>query len=249
MSTRTKICFAGVVVLLGAGIPALASTQPNPNTSPARCGSKDTPEKGIQGDVAPAGGANCGLSFLSQVPGGGSVQGSRHCAYVRVGSVIKTYSLADPTRPRQTDEQSTHGSSESMRAQTVAGRAILVSGKGVWDIRRCEHPVFKGEIPWPSIATYNNGPGGVASTTQHEIAISHDARRVYAGLGFAIAYISDLNRPSTWTVKNNTCEMNRQSGFPVAGLPEATATPCDVAPQGEYPRQYSQVAYWLGSGL
>jgi hypothetical protein len=201
------------------------------------CGPSDTPEPGIQGDVAPPGGANCGLSFLSRIPGGGSVQGSGHCAYVRIGSVITAHRLADPANPVQTDEEPTHGGSESMRAQTTDERAILVSGKGVWDISHCEDMVFKGEIPWPSILAVVGA--NIASTTQHEMAISHDARRVYAGLGFAIAYLSDLDHPETWTVKNHTCEMNRQSGFPVQGLPDATASLCDVAPQGEYPRQYS----------
>lgn len=33
----------------------------------------------------------------------------------------------------------------------------------------------------------------------HEISISHDAKRVYSGLGFNIAYIDDLDKPETWT--------------------------------------------------
>ena len=54
------------------------------------------------------------------------------------------------TFPVQTDEEPPVGGSESMRAQTVDGRAVLVSGRGVYDISNCEDLVKKGEIPWPS---------------------------------------------------------------------------------------------------
>ena len=111
----------------------------------AKCGANDTPEKGLQGDVNP-GTVNCGLTLLSQVPGGGSVQGSGHCAYVRTGGMIKAYSLADPLKPVETDQEPTVGGSESMRAHTVEGRAVLVSGGGVYDISNCEDLVKKGEI-------------------------------------------------------------------------------------------------------
>lgn len=212
---------------------------PQPTTT-ARCGPGDTPEAGIQGDVVPAGTvANCGLTLLSEVPFGGSVQGSGHCAYVRLpgplpytGTVIKAYSLADPRNPVQTDEEPAIGGSESMRARTVDGRAVLVSGRGVYDISDCEDLVKVGEIPWPSA---NATLGAyVAATSSHEIAISHDARRVYSGLGFAVADIGDLEHPETWTVKNWTCEMNSLSGYPILNSPL-----CDIAPQGDYPRQYS----------
>ena len=49
----------------------------------AKCGANDTPEKGLQGDVNP-GTVNCGLTLLSELPVGGHVQGSGHCAYVRL---------------------------------------------------------------------------------------------------------------------------------------------------------------------
>ncbi len=240
MQTKTKIaCVVGALAVLASGVLPLAraAQEPDPNKSPALCGKNDTPELGIQGDVAPEGGVNCGLTLISEVAGGGSVQGSGHCGYVRTGSVIKAYSLADPAHPVQTDEEATHGGSESMRAQTTDDRAILVSGKGVWDISNCEDMVFKGEIPWPSVLAIVGA--NIASTTQHELGMSHDARRAYTGLGFGIAYFDDLDHPETWTVKNHTCEMNRQSGFPVPGESEAISTPCDAAPQGEYPRQYS----------
>jgi len=244
MSIRTVPAITGWVValaLLASGWQPLAraAEPPGANQSPALCGAADQPETGIQGDVAPAEGVNCGLTLLSSVPGGGSVQGSGHCAYIRpsgllpyTGSVIKAYSLADPRNPVQTDEEPAVGGSESMRAQTVDGRAILVSGRGVYDVSDCEDLAKKGEIPWPSLS----GQAGVyvTATTSHEIAISHDARRVYAGLGFGLADLTDLDHPETWTVSNLTCQMNAVSGYPGAVPPL-----CDIAAEGDYPRQYA----------
>jgi len=197
----------------------------------AKCGANDKPEKGLQGDIN-SGTVNCGLTLLSELPSGGSVQGSGHCAYVRSGSSIKAYSLADPLKPVQTDEVPTVGSTESMRAHTVEGRAILVSGRGVYDISNCEKMVKKGEIAWPSA----NAMLGfyVGALSSHEIGISHDAKRVYSGLGFNIAFIDDLEKSASWTVKNWSCEMNKQSGFPT-DVPNA----CEGPSHQDVGRQYS----------
>jgi hypothetical protein len=132
----------------------------------------------------------------------------------------------------QTDEVPGFGGSESMRAQTVEGRAILVSGRGVYDISNCEKMVKKGEIAWPSM---NAQTGNLMrALSSHEIGISHDAKRVYSGLGFNIAYLDDLERPETWTVKNSSCEMNKQSGFPT-DIPNA----CEGPTHQDVGRQYS----------
>jgi hypothetical protein len=181
---------------------------------------------------------NCGLALLSDVPFGGSAGGSDHCAYVRLpgtlpytGSTIKAYDIADPIHPKQTDEVPAIGGSESMRVKTVGGRAILVSGRGVYDVSDCEKLVKKGEIPWPSAAA--NANVYIAATTSHELAISHNTKRVYTGLGFGMADIEDLDHPETWTVRNLTCDMNAKSGYPVA-------LPICVGPlQADIPRQYS----------
>ena len=197
----------------------------------AVCGATDKPEMGLQGDVN-TGTVNCGLTLLSQVPGGGSVQGSGHCAYVRTGGMIKAYSLADPLKPVMTDSVPAVGSTESMRAHTVEGRAVLVSGSGVYDISNCEKLVKKGEIKWPSA----NAQVGfyIAALSSHEISISHDAKRVYSGLGFAVVNIENLEQPDSWTVKNWSCEMNKQSNFP-GTVPNA----CEGPSQEDVGRQYS----------
>lgn len=240
MRSRTKLWFPGVVVLLAAGVMPVvrAAEDPDPNKSPALCGSDDTREPGIQGDVPPEGGVNCGLTLLSELTGtSGAVQGAGHCAYVRTGGFIKAYDLSDPANPRFTEQEALHGNSESFRTRVTADRAILVSGRGVWDITNCEDLVFKGEIDWPSL----NARAGatVAATSQHEIAISHDGKKVYTGLGFAIAYLDDLNDPTTWQVYNHTCEGGRQAGYPLHAGPHGAPTLCDVAPFGDYPPQLS----------
>jgi len=215
----------------GTGGPGSGGEAGAPPVSEAKCGASDTPEKGVQGDLNP-GPVNCGLTLLSELPVAGSAQGSGHCAYVRTGSVIKAFSLVDPLNPVQTDEVPGFGGSESMRAQTVEGRAILVSGRGVYDISNCEKMVKKGEIAWPSM---NAQTGNLMrALSSHEIGISHDAKRVYSGLGFNIAYIDDLEKPETWTVKNWSCEMNKQSGFPT-DVPNA----CEGPSHQDVGRQYS----------
>jgi hypothetical protein len=209
----------------------------NPDPVEATCGDHDTPETGLQGDRY-SGTVNCGLTLLSELPFGGHAQGSGHCAYVRLtagpymGSDIKAFSLADPLNPVETDSEVAVGGSESMRAHTVEGRAILVSGSGVYDVSDCEDMVKKGEIAWPS----QNAQLGLffAALSSHEIAISHDAKRVYSGLGFAVANIENLEQPDTWTVKNWSCELNEQSGFP-----ESDPSACAGLSQPDVGRQYS----------
>lgn len=215
---------AALLTILGTVLPAQASSaaaipaavrateESDPNKSPALCGTADTPEQGIQGDTRPAGGVNCGLTFLSEVPGGGSVQGAGHCGYVRTGNQIRAFDLTDPANPEQTDSEATRGTSETMRTRVTDERAILVSGNGVWDISNCEDLAFIGDIPWPGPAT--------GSQFSHEIAISQDGHRVYGSTGFVIADISDLGHPETWTVKDHTCRAGKQAGFPLHQGPD-----------------------------
>ena len=221
----------------GMGGVAREGGLPAPSSGGTQCGPNDNPEQGLQGDVN-QGTVNCGLTLLSELPGGGHVQGSGHCAYVRAtaaayaAGTLKAYSLADPLKPVMTDVEPGVGGSESMRANTVDGRAILVSGRGVYDISNCEDMVKKGEIPWPS----ENAMNGLffAALSSHEVAISHDAKRVYTGVGFWVAYIEDLAHPETWSVNDWACEMNKQSKFPT-DVPNS----CDGPVHQDVGRQYS----------
>jgi hypothetical protein len=207
---------------------------------PAACGPGDMPEKGLQGDVN-AGTVNCGLTLLSEINFPGAVNGVGHCAYVRqagsvpyTGSTIRAFSLADPFNPVQTDDEPAIGGSEGMRAWEGDGRAILASGAGVYDVSDCEKMLKKGEIKWPS----GNAQFGLffASTSSHEISISHNGQRIYSGLGFNIAYIEDLDKPESWIVKDWTCEMSKQSNFATTN-PNACEGPTHN--DAESGRQYS----------
>ena len=242
--TLTTVSLASTLTLLTSGLcPAAYAQTVDPNKSPARCGDKDVPEAGIQGDVNVAT-VNCGLTLLSQIDLGGSAQGAGYCAYVRVpgsmpytGSALHAYSLADPFKPTKTGEEPSIGGSESIRAKTLGNRSILVAGNGVYEIGEVRGGDCKlekkGEIDWPSL---NAQVGAyVAATSSHEIAISHDAKRVYSGLGFVVADISNLNLSETWTVRNWTCEMNAQTMFLAGGQPPL----CEQVSAPDYPRQYS----------
>jgi hypothetical protein len=221
-----------------AAAPDAGNASSNDAGLASKCGPDDNPELGLQGDVYPNT-VNCGLTLLSTIPFAGSVDGVGHCVYIRepgtmpyTGGLIRAFSLADPFNPVKTDEELSVGGSESMRAKTVEGRSILASGRGVYDVTNCEDIVKKGEITWPSA----NAQAGnyLAALTSHEIAISHNAKRVYTGLGFGIGYIDDLGKPDTWTVSDWSCEMDRQSGFAVS----APKT-CDGPTHQDVGRQYS----------
>jgi hypothetical protein len=224
------------------GTDAGSTTASNYDGGPAwaPCGSTDNPETGIQGDKYP-GTVNCGITLLSTIPAAGIVQGAGHCAYVRLpgtapytGSTITAYTLADPMHPVQTDQVTCIGGSETMRAKAVPGRSILVDGRAVYDVSNCEKFVKKGEIQWPS----QNAINGVylAALSSHELAISHDTKRVYTGLGFSIAHIDDLDHPDTWKVNDWHCEMNLQSGYSSGNNPAECAGP---PPHPDDGRQYS----------
>lgn len=241
ISRSTRLGFVFIALVSGWQPLAYSQEPADSNQSPALCGPNDVPEAGIQGDVN-EGTVNCGLTLLSEVEIGGHAQGSGNCAYLRTpsgapytGDRLLAYDLSDPTDPLQTGDVPSMGASESIRAMTAGDRAVLVSGNAVYDISGddCTLDNFKGEIDWPS-TNYDSGLV-VAATSGHEIAVSHDANRVYTGLGFVVADISDLEHPETWTVKNWTCEMNAQSAFLAGGQPPM----CDAVEEPDYPRQYS----------
>jgi hypothetical protein len=232
MRSNRKLSYVGAAVLLAAALmtsahadePGVAAS----STSPAVCGTQDSPESGIQGDAAPAGGANCGLSLLAEVPGGGAVQGSGHCAYVRTGAGINVLDMTDPTAPRHIGTlpvftPADGSGSETMRAITidehehksrgVGSRAVLVSGSGVYDIRQCHKPVVKGQIDWPGVLPW-------PASASHDVRVSHDGTKVYAGLFVVEADITELDDPSTWTVRNHTCGVAAQY-HPVHMVPAA----------------------------
>ena len=238
---RRMILLAAVVAAIGVHVVPVARAQLQ-DSSPASCGADDTPETGIQGDVprsdeqsGRAGlGYNCGLALVGAFPGGSAVQVFDHCAYVRTSSgvsgagSIMVIDIADPAAPTQVGVLPTfapaHGStSETMRLVDADDRAILVSGSGVYDVRDCEHPAVKGQIPWPGLLPW---PAGLS----HDIRVSFDGTKVWAGIGVVEADITNLDDPSTWAVTNHTCAVAAQY-HPVHLLLDAVGvSQCDVVP-------------------
>lgn len=242
MASRLKIIgLAGVVVLLAArAIPAQQNGR-----SPALCSPFDMPETGIQGEIPSAdqssgraaAGYNCGLALLGEAASSSTaVQGAGHCAYVRIGGgmtsggaplpnvQIKVIDLSDPTAPTEVRTLQTASGSETMRALVTGERALLVSGRSVFDIRDCENPVLKGEIEWPGIAPW---PAGA----YHDIRVSHDGKKVYAGLYAIEVDISDLEDPSTWRIKNHTCTLLAQES---GSEPEQCEAAYEFNPDANY---------------
>jgi hypothetical protein len=212
MHFRTKIAWLGGFMLLL--VSGLAAAQP----SPAVCGAKDTPEPGTQGGTAatPAG-FNCGLSLVGEFPVSGNMEIKDHCAYVRSGSSVAVFDVTDPTLPVQKTTVPISGS-ETYRLVVAPDRALIVGGTDVYDVTaNCEQPVHKGNIQWPG--------GGGNLNLNHDLRLSHDAKRVFATLGLGIADISDLDQAS-WTGVNYTCYVGKQEGFlPYQGPVDPCRTP------------------------
>jgi LVIVD repeat-containing protein len=216
LRVRTKIAFPLAIVLLlvgGLAMPGDASpdeARPRDDTgrSPALCGPDDVPEPGIQGDV-PAGETanyNCGLTLRGQIPRAGVLQGAGHCAYVRSAGWIWVVDVSDPANPTEIGSVPAFGGSETMRAVVTDDRAVLVSGRGVYDIRDCESPVVLGEIQWPRLTL----PGVPTGLLPHDIRINAAATKVYASFGMWEADIANLADPTSWTVTNHTCDVAAQ---------------------------------------
>jgi len=213
---RTKIALPSVIVLLVAGtaMPGQAA----PGSSPALCGPTDIPEPGIQGDVPGGGPANynCGLALRSELAGGGAVQGAGHCAYQRrPGQMIRVIDVSNPETPLEVGSVQTFGGSETLRAVVNADRAVLVSGRGVYDISNhvnvpCGLPVLKGQIQWP-LVQISGVPVGLLP---HDIRVNNAGTKVYASFGLWEVDISNLNDSSTWTVTNHSCHLAAQQPGP-----------------------------------
>ena len=233
MASRTKIIgLASIAILLVAGASSAQDAR-----SPASCNPLDNPETGIQGDVAPAEGYNCGLQLLSEVAVSGTgVQGAGHCAYVRINGgmtrgaapdptvTIQVYDLSDPAAPTLVRELQPMSSSETMRTFVNEERALLVNGRAVYDVHDCENPAHLGDIAWPGVTPWPAGG-------YHDVRISHDGKTVYAGIYAIEADISNLADPNTWTIRNHTCAIAAQE----SGNPGGVET-CE------------EEAYELGSG-
>lgn len=203
-----------MALLMATSMAACAETGDVAGRSPALCGPNDNPEPGIQGDV-PAGATpdyHCGLSVVGQLPIGGTLQGTGHCAYVRSGGEVHVVDVSDPAQPVQVKSIPVQSGSETMRAVINDERAVLVSGSSVYDISDCLDPVLVGEIPWPPLRM----EGIPSRMLPHDIRVNHGGTKVYASFGLWQADISDLSDPSSWTVTDHRCELAAQQPGPWA---------------------------------
>src|SRR5215831_1832450 len=201
---KLKVALEWLSVLLLIGVSVSVPAAENPQvkgTSPALCGSDDTREPGIQGDV-PAGQTanyNCGLKLVGQPARVGNVQGTGKCAYVRSGGNVFVVDVSDPAKPVEVGTVPVKSGSETMRVVVTDKRAVLVSGSSVYDIADCLHPVLAGEIAWPPLSL----PGVPVRLLPHDIRINHAGTKVYASFGLWEADISNLHDPKTWSVTDH----------------------------------------------
>src|SRR5262245_47886276 len=224
---------AVVVVLLAVGVTPAAAQVPDEARSPSLCGSADTPETGIQGDVPLADqqsgraerGYNCGLAVIGHNDLGGLAGGdltwSDHCAYVKATGGIKVLDVSDPTAPAVVGTLPLTVASENIHAVKTPDRALLVAaGVGqpvpvyVWDIHECTQPALLGTTTFPGLS-----PGNPAVQTQvHNIELTPDATKIYGSLPLQVADISNLADPATWTVQNFQCEVAAQAPLGFSGI-------------------------------
>ncbi len=255
----------GVVAVLALGALPAARADWNPDwTSPAQCGTEDTPETGIQGDVPRADqlsgralqGYNCGLAVVAHVgpdellgAGAGDLAWSGDCAYVVAGPGTIALDMSTPTAPKVTDIlPGTGGGSENIHAVTTSDRAILVTTQGsavqnprmvdVWDVSTCTNPELLGTID------FGDYP--------HNITLNPDATAIYASFGVKRANISDLGNPSSWTVEDISCDLLRQyhpkyqGPVPCESHPAATSkSPSQMSHEFAFSRDGSRL-YFAG---
>jgi len=201
--------------------------------SPARCGREDTPETSIQGDVPLADqqsgraeqGYNCGLALVGYNDlggqGGGDLAWSGDCAYVKSPGSIKVVDVRDPASPTVVGALPINVMSENIHAVTTRETALLVAAAAgqpvpvyVWDVRNCTHPVLLGTVEFPGLSPQNPA----VFTQVHNIELSPDGTHIYGSLPLAVADITDLADPTTWTVKNFQCELAAQAPLGFQGI-------------------------------
>ena len=174
------------------------------------CGTLDSPEQGIPGDVPLADqlsgradqGYNCGVAVVGYNALGGrggnaNMAWAGDCAYV-TGKGIAVVDVRDPLRPKHVRTLQGGGSSatvETVYAVAAPDRSILVAGRygfynfeptafapvDVWDVSDCTRPKLLSTFEFQ---------GNV-----HNLTLSADARRVYSTLPLQAADLTDPRHP------------------------------------------------------
>jgi len=243
MRARTRVLLAAsVALLLGAiALPAQAAPAKPPQHSPVTCGSQDTPETGIAGDVTKADqdgsraakGYNCGLAVVGHNGFDGelssSLAWSASCAYVQGrGGGVRVVDMSNPTRPAVVKTLPTGGSSENLHAVTTPERALLTAARGkavvdVYDVRTCTNPVLLGTVNFINPSTGVGIPGGPA----HNIEFNPDGTKLYGSFPVQVADISNLADPATWTVRDFSCQLASQFHILHKLVPPTTVNLCE----------------------
>lgn len=217
---------AGVLALARAPEGSAEPTPADPDKSPALCAEGDeNPEPGRQGDVPSGTTANwdCGVRPVGFLAGAaGAMTVAYPCAYTGGSDGVRVIDVSDPTAPRLHKTLTDTGSRELLGARVAEDRAVLatrrraseqqpdpadgrVLGKDmyvdIWDIGNCLEPVLKGTLTFPTTDKVRGDPAGETGGPAHNLGLSPDARKVYGTIPLDEGDISNLDDPSTWTVR------------------------------------------------
>ena len=247
MPMKTRNSFASACALPLVSIAFLIASTPMPGlaasaaaakgSSPALCGSGDTRETGIQGDV-PQGtlasgqmpNFNCGVRGVGSLPLSGNVQGFGKCAYIRPRvaagpvNIVHVVDTSDPARPVEVRTIPVRYGSETMRVVIARDRSLLVSGSSVYDIQDCLNPVLLGEIKWPPLSVGVSAPlggGGGTGILPHDLRVNHAGTKVYGSQGLWEVDISNLKDPESWKVADYRCDILTQVPGPGQSVHQA----------------------------
>ncbi|HVV37259.1 MAG TPA: hypothetical protein VHC63_11695 [Acidimicrobiales bacterium] len=198
-----------IVAVVGASLLAPANYAGAATPRATNCGRNDRPETGVQGEVPlrdqldgrALQGYNCGLALVGHVALKGAsanMAWAGHCAYVAtVGEGVNVVDVSNPQHPKRTAQLhhlTTDVDIETIAAQQVGNRAVLVVGRygeyapqpltapmDIYDASNCAHPKFLTTFHWPE--------------NTHNLTITPDGTRVFSTLPLQEADIHDPRHP------------------------------------------------------
>lgn len=234
---------------------AAPEAAPVAGASPALCAPGDpNREPGIQGDV-PSGSEpawDCGVRAIGHLPGAdGAMAVAGTCAYTgggkEDGTGVRVIDVRNPTRPQLVRVLDT-SSRELLAAQVARHRALLatrhrdteaqegqVLGRDmlvdVWDIRTCTDPQLLGTVRLPTGSKVFGDPPAETGGPAHNLKFNPSATKLYGSLPLHEVDLTNLEDPSTWTVRNLHCGITEQYHAPHKAAPGL----CSAAGEVEHP--------------
>lgn len=211
---------------------------------------------------------DCGVrpvGFLEGANGAMAVAGT--CAYTGGGADdteedeqhagVRVIDVSDPTRPTLVKVLDT-GSRELLAAQVspdgsrallatrhrdtvqrngqVLGRDMLVD---VWDVLTCTDPLLLGTAVMPTTNKTFGDPPAETGGPAHNLKFNPSATKLYGSLPLHEVDLTNLDDPSTWTVRNLHCSITDQHHLPhktVPGLCTALEDSDEPTNNGETPQ-------------